>query len=158
MITVTARDGTDGFKILFNFCVCLHILIFKKLKFYNSLRGILSWCIYIYISNHHTVYFEYLIIVFVSYTSIKLGARGKFIKRERERKDGREGGRKEGREGGKIIFAATTTITLIGAPNDKSIINFVQVKLPVCILTCVHVWLTFWQHKTMGVQNFPSGE
>lgn len=113
LITVIARDGTDGFKILFYLCVCLHILILKKLKFYNSLRGILSWCIYI--SNHHTVYFEYLIL-FVNYTSIKLGARGKFIKRERERKNGREGGRKKERKEGRLFLLPPPPLHWWGLP------------------------------------------
>ena len=38
----------------------------------NELDGeILSQCIWI--SNHHTVHFKYLTILFVNYTSIKLG-------------------------------------------------------------------------------------
>ena len=37
----------------------------------NLMGGILSQCIHI--SNHHIVHFKYLKILFVNYTSVKLG-------------------------------------------------------------------------------------
>jgi len=43
----------------------------------NSMGGVLSQCKHI--SNHHIVHFKYLLILFVSYTSVKLGKKGQEI-------------------------------------------------------------------------------
>ena len=41
----------------------------------NSIVGILSQCIMYYVSNHYLLHFKYITILFVNYTSIKLGGK-----------------------------------------------------------------------------------